>query len=201
MGKIVIFGAGVGGTRAVEALKDKFSIQCLSDNDPKKHGTRLLDLPVIPPAELPRQEYDLVVIASLYANEIRAQLLNIGVDCDRIHVFDVDHAGFSLTEEMTRIETEVTALQNEVCEKIIIFGTGTRARMAWEELCSRFEILCFADNDAKKHGTVFLGRRIIKPTEIIQHPFDKIVVASIYTREILPQLKEIGVERQRIQCY
>jgi FlaA1/EpsC-like NDP-sugar epimerase len=88
-----------------------------------------------------------------------------------------------------------------MCERIIIFGTGARARMAWEELSSRFEVVSFADNDVKKHGTVFLGRRVIKPAEIMQHPFDKVVVASIYAREILPQLEEIGIERQRIQCY
>ena len=201
MRKLIIFGAGSGGLRAFEWLKDNFSIIAFSDNDPKKHGTYIFGVPVIRPDDIPAQEYDLVVIASRFAKEIRAQLNDIGIGPGRIHEFDVDESVLSIADDIGQAESELEALRGDSCERIIIFGAGSRAKLAWEQLSSRFEILCFADNDAKKHGTVFLGRRIIKPAEIPQYQFDKIVVASVYTREILPQLKEIGIDKAQIQCF
>jgi hypothetical protein len=203
MRRIIIFGASAGGAVAFDALKDSFVITAFADNDPAKHGASHCGLPVIGPADLAREAPDLVVIASRACREIETQLAASGLDRDRIHVFPLDRhtSALALEQEYAGLQAELSALKSEAFEKVVVFGTGSRAKAAWDSLSARFEVLCFADNDASKQGTVYMGRRVIAPAAIPGQPFDRIIVASIHTREILDQLKGLGVGRDRIQCY
>lgn len=79
--------------------------------------------------------------------------------------------------------------------RIIVWGTG----MYFEELCERgcvegFEVIAFCDNDIKKHGQIFHGRKIIAPNEIKNLEFDAIYIASsIYFAEIKSQIISEGI--------
>ncbi|MGH8018266.1 MAG: nucleoside-diphosphate sugar epimerase/dehydratase [Opitutaceae bacterium] len=74
--KIVIFGAGKGGERALQVLRKKYQVVGFADSNPARHGTRLLGLPILAPSKLKDMGAEKIYIASQYAMEIYLQLLN-----------------------------------------------------------------------------------------------------------------------------
>lgn len=73
--------------------------------------------------------------------------------------------------------------------KVILFG----ASKGGENYITNhpdLEIVAFVDNDASKHGTMFMGFPIIAPTTIALHSFDSIVITSQWVDQIYRQLTE-----------
>ena len=61
------------------------------------------------------------------------------------------------------------------------------------------DVVAFADNDASKHGSTFLGRPIIAPTEITTHDVDSIVITSQWVDQIFAQLTQtIGISESKV---
>lgn len=58
---------------------------------------------------------------------------------------------------------------------------------------SEYNILAVADNDEKKHNTIFNGYPVIAPEEISQFEYDKIIITSGFFMEIMEQLLD-GLE-------
>lgn len=88
--RVMIFGAGEGGRRAMEYLREDCRVVCILDNDPKKHGTILDGIPVCDPDRALEPDVDQILIASFYSSEIFEQLLEMGVDVHKIEVLDYE---------------------------------------------------------------------------------------------------------------
>lgn len=76
---IVIFGAGLYGSLALVAFKSLgIPIACFCDNDPKKHGTKLLDVPIVGIDEIRRSIKNPVIYIAVHPmytwDEIAQQL-------------------------------------------------------------------------------------------------------------------------------
>jgi hypothetical protein len=85
--KIVIFGAGQAGIAALKNLQDKYLPVAFCDNDVNKVGTKLQSLPIICPQQLHTTEFDLLMIASEYFEQIKQQLeSDFAIPCERIKV-------------------------------------------------------------------------------------------------------------------
>lgn len=85
--------------------------------------------------------------------------------------------------------------------KIVIFGTGEAGRQAyiWFSKRSDVEILGFADNDQRKHGSRFCGARIYAPTVLPCMGEVHVVIASMYYKEIRDQLlAQLAIPAPRI---
>lgn len=72
---IVIFGASGGGRLFFEKVNHHKEVVCYSDNNKELHGKEFLGLPVVAPEIIQSFDYDLIYIASLWADEIEAQLI------------------------------------------------------------------------------------------------------------------------------
>ena len=75
-------------------------------------------------------------------------------------------------------------------KKILVFGTGGAAEKFMANAGGIYDVVGFADNDPKKHGKLFHGRRIFAPSEIASLQFDQIIVASMWFADIQSQLVE-----------
>jgi hypothetical protein len=85
--KIVIFGAGQAGLAAKKNLQSEYQILAFCDNDPAKANTLLENLPVIAPQNLVTTDFDLVMIASEYFEQIYQQLVDVlAIPTTRIRV-------------------------------------------------------------------------------------------------------------------
>ena len=84
--RVAIFGASRGGEKTLRTLSVEREAVFMVDNDGAKQGTRFHGLPVHAPAKLLEGGYDRVLIGSVYALEIREQLLALGVPEARIEI-------------------------------------------------------------------------------------------------------------------
>lgn len=89
MYEVVFWGAGTYGQEFLEECEKKSDIYvdriiAFVDNDPVKWNTCLKMIKVISPKELFRENYDYIVITSIYVNEIRRQLVGLGIDEEKI---------------------------------------------------------------------------------------------------------------------
>ncbi|MCB1786260.1 MAG: glycosyltransferase [Gammaproteobacteria bacterium] len=87
--RIVLFGAGEAGRRALLRLKPGDRVVAVADNDRNKAGSHLCGHPIVSPEQLATIGYDRVVIASMYWREIKTQLVELGCAEQSIEVHDV----------------------------------------------------------------------------------------------------------------
>lgn len=83
MTKVVIFGTGAAGRAIYRAVKNKDDIVAFIDNCPSKINTFYKEIKIIAPAELKKLEFDAVLIGGVWADEMSAQLLSLGIDNER----------------------------------------------------------------------------------------------------------------------
>ncbi|WP_218353238.1 LicD family protein [Alteromonas lipotrueiana] len=84
--RTVLFGASKAGQYFIEQ-NPSANIVAVADNDTGRHGTQLLDVPVIPPARLSELNFDALIITSQWVDAIRHQLVNeLNIDPALIHI-------------------------------------------------------------------------------------------------------------------
>jgi FlaA1/EpsC-like NDP-sugar epimerase len=76
--RVLVFGAGAGGRQFARFLKQiaPAAMTAIVDNDPGKQGTRIESMAVQRFEDVPRDSYDLVVIASLPGRDAIATQLS-----------------------------------------------------------------------------------------------------------------------------
>ena len=84
MKSAAIFGCGAGGKRACLHLGSKYRIVTFLDNNEGEHGSRVFGVPVRDPESYDYGQVEHVFIASMYFDEILAQLLALGVPTSKI---------------------------------------------------------------------------------------------------------------------
>jgi hypothetical protein len=79
--RVGLFGASSRGRTYVELLAstDQFSPCCFFDNNPEKWGRQFENLPVFPPQSKYLKSVDVVLISSVYSDEIKEQLTKLGM--------------------------------------------------------------------------------------------------------------------------
>jgi O-methyltransferase len=85
--RILLFGTGSGLSDALSILPDNVVVVGLCDNDPRKHGKEILGYRVYAPEDLRELSFDFVGVTARSGDEIRKQLVALGVERDRILLF------------------------------------------------------------------------------------------------------------------
>lgn len=108
--RVGIFGAGAAGLQAWESLAPHPCVDVVAflDNDRRRQQSRFLGVPVMSPHEIDVDSLDAVVVASVHANEMIAELLDAGVPADRVFTVElfrwflrVGRPGISALQTMT----------------------------------------------------------------------------------------------------
>ena len=95
MAKVVIFGTGAAGRAIYRVIKDKDDIVAFIDNSPSKINTFYKGIKIIAPAELKKLSFDAVLIGGVWADEMSAQLLNLGISKEKIKLIDDKDISYS----------------------------------------------------------------------------------------------------------
>lgn len=83
--------------------------------------------------------------------------------------------------------------------RVIAFGIGTSAKVYLKNYKDEFDIIGLSDWDKDTHGTERYGFKIIDPYSFNKYRYDKILILSYYTKEIIQQLEErVGIKPDRI---
>lgn len=113
MEKIVIFGTGESAKKLIKALKkSNTNIIAYADNDFNKHGKKLNDIIILNPKDLDNIDFDFIVISNIKFESIKKQLIDIGVEENKIFAYFDD-----------------TEIEKEDFEKIFISGVYIRDNM------------------------------------------------------------------------
>jgi FlaA1/EpsC-like NDP-sugar epimerase len=199
--RVVIFGAGVGGCQLWSRLvgERSLSIVAFVDNDPKKQGSTLFELPVCSAAQLPALEYDLIVVASVHGREIAAQLLAAGVPGDRLLASGNAEAVVRELRSRGVMGAEMDKPQAPAL-RVAIFGTGIGGIRAWQAIAAndRVEAVAFLDNDERRRQAPLLGLPVLDPSTIDAASIDGVVVGSMHAGSITGQLERAGMPKARI---
>ena len=89
--KVFIFGVGEK-YRRFKHLFENMDILGYIDNNPQKWGTELEGHKIFSPSEVLEADFDYIFLTSIYYNDMRKQLLNLGIEADKI--IDKEHRGF-----------------------------------------------------------------------------------------------------------
>lgn len=84
--------------------------------------------------------------------------------------------------------------------KAVLFGVGEFFENRKEKIYNikNLDIIAFSDNSSKLWGCYIDGIKIIPPIEILGLQFDKIVITSVYTVQIVEQLLKLGINKEKI---
>lgn len=88
--------------------------------------------------------------------------------------------------------------------RIVIFGANADGSNLYNQLkplifSNMVEVIAFADNDSRLHGSFLEGVEIIKPNFLPNYEFDKIIIAPIFFKVIRDQLSDIGIPISKIE--
>lgn len=100
MKRVIIFCTNGLGELVFHSLDDEnVNVIAFSDNDRTKWGKAWGGVPIVPPEKITELEYDYIIIAyASYANEIRSQLLGMGVSEEKIILFQENYDGIEWFE-------------------------------------------------------------------------------------------------------
>jgi predicted SAM-dependent methyltransferase/glycosyltransferase involved in cell wall biosynthesis len=127
---VVVFGTGSNGERAWRAAstREDINVVCFADNDPGKRGAKLHDRAILGPDQLANEQYDFIVLASMYAADIERQLHGLGFPSTSIVAPDPNE--FSRTFETLparklaaqpiRLDDDTTVLARELPQVLIV---------------------------------------------------------------------------------
>lgn len=89
--KVILYGAGLGGKRAIKCLPRSFDVIAVADDDQNKVGSFFCGLPVISTSQILQFTYDMVVITSwIHAKKFFDRLMSMSVSPNHIHIFKKD---------------------------------------------------------------------------------------------------------------
>lgn len=82
--KVLLFGASTGGQNFIKNHAHEYEFLAVVDNDSKKHGFFLENIPVISVSQISDYAYEKVIVASMYVDSISKQLEAVGVNSKNI---------------------------------------------------------------------------------------------------------------------
>lgn len=84
--RAILFGAGGGGKRLYEEVKERYEVVAFTDNDARKWGKQIFGIPIYSPKEcINKLEYEYLIITSAPGLEtIKEQCIKMGILEDKI---------------------------------------------------------------------------------------------------------------------
>lgn len=92
---VIIFGTGIAGRAIYRKLKDTHTIISFIDNNTELDGTKYNEVDIISVKKLKKKEFDMIAISGVWIDEMKKQLLELGVPDDKILVIEDDSLQFS----------------------------------------------------------------------------------------------------------
>lgn len=83
--------------------------------------------------------------------------------------------------------------------KVVIFGIGNGMQKFMQKITDDIEVVCYVDNYNKINE--INGKKVIQPNELKEYIYDYIIICSQYYKEIVKQLKLIGIKEENILSY
>lgn len=128
--KILLFGASLGGQNFMKNHISEYEYLAIVDNDVNKHGLLMNNIPIISPENIVQYEYDKIVVASMYVDSIRKQLVDLAVPLEKIEFasknsMKVDDLPFEVPETLKKANELIFSISNSLKEVAHFYTFGT----------------------------------------------------------------------------
>lgn len=147
MKKVIVFGAGGLFRAFLPFIKSRYQLVAISDNDKNQHGKLIDGVGIISPLDIINIDFELVIVASMYFDEIYEKLISLGVDNDFIvNIYDDTIIRESVAnhlienDEFIMAENKISSLSLMKKRLIVMNSLGNGgAERALLNLCRRLE--------------------------------------------------------------
>lgn len=168
MYELIIFGTGRSAKIVKSGLNDFVNILCYLDNDDTKWGKICNKRKILNPKEIVKLSFDYVVIASQYNDAIYEQLLNLGVEKEKILQFYKYYSIYQnhikaklqslekYKDEIEVISTGISYMANAINEKKLCKKNGNLAYPS-QDLYYDYNIVDHILHEYKKVKYVLIG--------------------------------------------
>lgn len=153
--KIVIFGMGAFGIRALRLLKQyKIVVDSITDNDSSKWGKTFYGIIVKPPQEIDYDNVDAIIVSpgeQFFLDEIHAQLKSMGIGQKTAVIDYKEYCCIELEEEQYFDPDIIKLKENEVFVDAGVLDLGTSIKFIEEcekNGINKFKIYAFEPDDA-----------------------------------------------------
>ncbi|MGY4041322.1 glycosyltransferase [Aeromonas hydrophila] len=89
MKKVIVFGAGGLFRVFLPFIKSRYQLAAISDNDTTRHGQFVYGVRIVSPSDIICLDFELVIVASMYFEEIKEKLISLGINNNAIvNIYD-----------------------------------------------------------------------------------------------------------------
>ncbi|HDX8352425.1 TPA: glycosyltransferase [Aeromonas dhakensis] len=89
MKKVIVFGAGGLFRVFLPFIKSRYQLVAISDNDTTRHGQFSDEVRIVSPSDIVYLDFELVIVTSMYFEEIKEKLISLGLNNNVIvNVYD-----------------------------------------------------------------------------------------------------------------
>jgi O-methyltransferase len=152
--RILLFGTGSGLSDFLSVVPEDVEIVGLSDNDVRKQGKTILGHSVYAPDSIANQNFDFVVVTARAGEAIRTQLVNMGIERERILLycsnFDADLR--------TKVNEDMEALNRHL--KLGLHPISLCTMPVWPQ--SKLEVMPSEDDFCRMMSMRLAAERIVQ---------------------------------------
>lgn len=123
MYKVLVFGTGNGAEKLKSRIKNEINVLAYVDNDKNKIGSHIDYKKVISPSEIINYNYDYIIIASDFYEEISMQLINLNINKNKIIEFFNINSNL-INDTPLKILIKKDLFVRNLLSKIYLHGNG-----------------------------------------------------------------------------
>ena len=170
--KLLIFGLGDYYSKYKRWIRDDYIVGLIDNND-EKQGTYVDGHFVYAPGEISNISYDFIVLLSIHEPQMRRQLIDLGVDEDKL----IGHSELAVRKDILNGRVPVELYASESDTRMLIRDN------------TRNTILIMSPNLDYNGATMVL----LYATEILRNAGHKIVFASWHDGDVRAKLEHIDI--------
>ena len=202
---VAVCGTGAEALRAHEdARRRDEDIACFVDEDARKQGRTFLGRPVVAFESLASMDIAELIVSGTRRADVETRLAKAGLEALRLRAIDTRPLRVERPHASVHTQAMRAALAGNnraTRAKVVIFGAGAGGQQAFGIVKRANDVVAFADNDSRKHGTSVLGMPVIGVPHLSGMTYDRVIIASVHAAEIKRQLHAAGVAPERIEVF
>ena len=181
--RVAICGTNAAALRASDQVRQRGDeMVCFFDEDERKQGRTFLGHPVSDLQSLRNLTVDELIVTSDRRADVQRQLIRLGFDDMPLRAVEVGPMPMRMVSVNVHVQSLRAAANRKGPvrrRKVVIFGAGAGGQQAFSRVKRLDDVVAFADNDRRKHGTRVLDTPVVGIPELAGMDYDSVVVASV----------------------
>ena len=169
--KIVIFGIGSAGRAILRRYGALYEVVAYIENNAALHGTTYADIPIQPVSSLHVLEFDRIAMGGVWIDEMKEQLINMGISEEKIWLVEDTELKFTSQERQRNTDMlikEFARLMNDAAIPYFIEGSALLCLLRGQDLSEvpDVDVLITSHADIEKTWDLISKNELFKTQRI-----------------------------------